>query len=263
MGAKPYVGITGPVTTQEVELILNEFNIAGYTMGSAHVPMLGYLVSFKTLNGQPTLNRRYPSIIALQGLIQRAAGKVLTMVHYNSREISTLTDQVCRIFDGVYQEGLCRAVQLNIVWPDATQVKRIKEKFPELQIVFQASHKAMEGKSPAQICEGIREYGDAISYALIDPSGGRGLEFDINSSLVVYQELRETTPAITVGFAGGLTGANVEERVKSILSRTGSPDFCIDAECGLRDKLSDAYGDDSLNIQKVKAYLQAASSVLR
>ena len=263
MKAKPYVGITGPVNIQETKDICREFSEVGYSMGSPHIPMLGFLVSYKTLNGQATQNRRYPSANSLPELLRATDGQVLTMVHYNSKEIDTLSNQVAQIFDGVYEGGLCRAIQLNIVWPDIGQVARIKEQHPDMQIVFQASHKAMDGKTPNQIAKGIRDYGDSISYILIDPSGGRGMPFDLESSVTIYSELGEQCPDLTVGFAGGFTGENVAPRLKEILEKIKANNFCIDAEGGLRDKITSAYGDDLLNIKKVKRYLSSASSVLR
>lgn len=263
MKAKPYVGITGPVTKQEVKAIVQELNKAGYTMSSPHMPMLGYLFSYKTLNGQITKNKRYPLISELKNLLEQADNKALTMIHYNSKAMSTLAEQVSKLFDGLYQERLCNAMQLNIVWPDAYQIKLIKNKFPEMQIVFQISHKAAAHKTYKEIVNGIKEYGDTLNYVLIDPSGGRGLEFNIEESLKIYYELKNQLPNFTIGFAGGFNDQNTANRVRKIIDKTGDSDFCIDAEGGLRDKLSDAYGDDLLNMEKVKSYLQAASSVLK
>lgn len=256
---KPYIGITGPVNVQETRDICREFSEAGYSMESHHIPMVGFLVSHKTLNGQATQNRRYPPADSLPELLGSTEGEVLTMVHYNSREIDTLSKQVGQIFNGIYENGLCRAIQLNIVWPDIAQVTRIKEQYPDMQIVFQASHKAMEGKTPNQIANGVRDYGDSISYVLIDPSGGRGKPFDLESSIEVYSELREQCPELTIGFAGGFTGENVVPRLRYIIQQTKREDFCIDAEGGLRDKITPRYGDDLLSIEKVRGYLQSAS----
>ena len=263
MNAKPYIGITGPVNVQETKDICREFSEAGYSMESPHIPMLGFLVSYKTLNGQATQNRRYPPAKSLPELLRATGGQVLTMVHYNSKETDTLSNQVAEIFNGVYENGLCRAIQLNIVWPNISQVARIKEQHPEMQVVFQASHKAMDGKTPNQIAKGIKNYGDSISYVLIDPSGGRGMPFDLESSVDIYSELREQCPDLTIGFAGGFTGENVAPRLKEIFKQVEEDKFCIDAEGGLRDKVTSAYGDDLLNIEKVRGYLQSASSVLR
>ena len=263
MKAKPYVGITGPVNTFEVESICKKFRESGYSMGSPHIPMLGFLVSYKTLNNLPTANKRYPQVHVLRDLLAETQKDVLTMVHYNTKEMPSLAGQVAQIFDGIYQNKLCRALQMNIIWPDVRQVRAVREKFPEMQIVFQASHKAMENKSPKEIIAGIGEYGDTLDYVLIDPSGGRGLEFDIEQSLAVYSELREKLPDLTVGFAGGFNGRNVDTVVEKLIAKLGSTDFCIDAEGGLRDKISEEYGDDILNIDSVRRYLQKASLVLK
>ncbi len=262
MNAKAYVGITGPVNVRETRDICREFSEADYSMKSPHIPMLGFLVSYKTLNEQPTQNRRYPPIKTLPDLLRATDKRVLTMVHYNSKEIDTLSNQVAQIFDGVYDNGLCRAIQLNIVWPDIDQVAKIREQHPDMQIVFQASHKAMGGKTPNQIAKGVRDYGDSISYVLIDPSGGRGMPFDLESSVAIYSKLREQCPALTIGFAGGFTGENIAPRLREILQQIETDGFCIDAEGGLRDKVTSAYGDDLLNMEKVRGYLKSASSVL-
>lgn len=263
MNAKPYVGVTGPVSVSETQAICKEFAKAGYSMATPHIPMLGFLVSHKTLNGQATANRRYPSFDSLPDLLRATKGSVLTMVHYNTKEMETLADQVSAVFDGVYDNGLCKALQLNLVWPDIYQVARIKEKHPDMQIVFQASHKAMADKTPTQIAQGIRSYADLLDYVLIDPSGGRGLAFELESSISLYFALKEHCPSLTIGFAGGFTGENVGPRTMQIIQRIFTEGFCIDAEGGLRDKITNEYGDDLLNIKKVRTYLQMAGIVLK
>ncbi len=252
-----------PVTVEETHVICREFLRAGYTMEESHIPMLGFLASYKTLQGEPTPNRRYFLIGELSGLLDATDRRVFTMIHYNSKEIETLADQVAELFNGIYEADLCRAIQLNIVWPDITQVAQIKRQHPEMDIVFQASHKAMEGKTPTQIAEGVKAYGDLLRYVLIDPSGGRGIPFDLDSSLAIYAELRERCPNLIIGFAGGFSGENVGKRVQDILQQVDTDTFCIDAEGGLRDKVTEAYGDDLLNINKVRGYLQEASFVLK
>ena len=263
MKARPYVGITGPANSQETIDICREFSEAGYSMNSPHIPMLGFLVSYKTLNGQAIKNKRYPPVNTLSKLLEATDGKVLTMVHYNSREIDSLSNQISHVFEGIYENNLCRALQLNIVSPDISQVQKIKETHPEMLIVFQASNKFMKGKSPEEISKEIKEYGDSINYVLIDPSGGRGIPFNLESSITIYSELKEKCPDLTGGFAGGFTGKNVSSRLNKIITQTKEKDFCIDTEGGMRDKLSEDYGDDIQNIHKIRDYLQDSSKVLR
>lgn len=263
MKAKQYVGITGPVNVQETKEIFRQFSEADYSLESPHIPMLGFLVSYKTLNGQVIQNRRYPPVNSLPKLLKATNRQVLTMIHYNSKEIDTLSNQVAEIFERIYDNGLCRAIQLNIAWPDINQVSRIKEQYPDMQIVLQLSHKAMNGKTPNQIAKRVRDYGDLISYVLIDPSGGRGIPFDLDSSVTIYSELKNQCPDLIIGFAGGFTGENVTPRLREIIKRVGDDKFCIDVEGGLRDKITSTYGDDLLNIKKVRKYLQSSSLVLR
>ena len=266
MTAKAYIGVTGSVTVLETVDICKAFSEAGYSLNTPHIPMLGFLVSYKTLTGELMKNRRYPAVNSLPKLLEATAGSVLTMVHYNSNEGSSLAEQVARIFAdkvNIYENGLCRALQLNIVWPGPTQTAKIKEQFLNMQIVLQASNKAMSGKNHRQIAEKIQQYADTIDYVLIDPSGGKGLEFNIDSSVAVYSQLREQCPDLCIGFAGGLTSENVSSRITELISRVGENSFCIDAEGGLRDKITAHYGDDLLNIRKVQSYLQSASLVLK
>ncbi len=263
MNSKPYIGITGPVNISEVEAICKEFTDVGCNLNTSHIPMLGFLINYRTLRVKSTKNRRYPFINCLPELLQKTDGKVLTMVHYNSRERETLSKQIAQIFDDIYENKLCRAIQLNIVWPDITQVRKVKEQFLDMQIVFQLSHNAMKDKTPKEIAKRTKKYEDSLSYALIDPSGGRGIPFNLNSSVEIYSELREKCPYLTIGFAGGFSGENVGQRLSKLIEMTNERNFCIDAEGGLRDKITNDYGDDLVNIEKVRDYLQSASKVLK
>jgi hypothetical protein len=263
MKAKPYVGITGPTSLVETICLCDAFKEAGFSISTSQIPMIGLLASYKTLNGIGVNNRRYPRFEHLLPLLSRANRDVFPMIHYNTRDNDTLSQQISRLFDGVYDEGLCRALQLNLAWPDISEVEKIMNIFPQMQIVFQASSAIMEEVSDTtQLAKRIAEYRDFISYILIDPSGGRGKVFNVESSVNVYQELVERCPDLTIGFAGGFTGENAASRIEKIRKEVGK-DFCIDAEGGLRDKLSEEYGDDTLNMKKVESYLNGASTILR
>lgn len=264
MKPKPYVGITGPINEAETTFICDEFHRAGYTTESPHIPMLGFLVSNKTLNGQNTSNRRYPKFQILSSMLEKSED-VLTMVHYNSRETRTLDEQISRLFrqDEIYDRELCQALQLNIPWPEPGQIKNIKEEFPDMKIVFQVSKGIIREKTPREIADGMNAYGQCISYYLIDPSGGEGKMFDIESSNAIYSEIKNSCPHLTPGFAGGLSGNNAIPVINELKEKTGTYGFSIDAEGGLRDKITSEYGDDILNRIKVRFYLSAASYVLK
>ena len=261
--AHPYVGVTGVTTIQEVDDVIREFYNAGYNMDSFHLPMLGFLVSYKTLNGRETKNRRYPKFKNLRKLLFETRNNVFTVIHYNSREMNTLADQINTVFDGLYEDNLCNALQLNIVWPYIRQVELIKSKFQDMQIIFQLSKKILEGSSVEEIVSRLHDYKGLIGHVLIDPSGGRGLKFNLSDSEMLYDTIKKKLPDLVVGFAGGFNGDNVYKRLKSLADeRIRRTDFSIDAEGGLRDKLSQEYGDDLLNIKKVRKYLGNTSRIL-
>ncbi len=256
----PYIGITGPVTVDEVRQVGQAFKGAGFTKNSQHVPMIGILVSYKTLTNQPTQNRRYPKYEEVPGLIEAASEFGIPMVHYNSREPLTLAHQLHRILES--SRGKCQGVQLNISWPGIEELTRARENSRYADFVIQLSHSAMQDLNPEEIARRVKRYVTVADYTLIDPSGGRGKEFDLENSLAIYQALKLHVPNTQVGFAGGFTEDNVKARLQTLRQRLGTKTFCIDAEGGLRDKLSDSPADDVLNMHKVRAYLEKAAEAL-
>jgi phosphoribosylanthranilate isomerase len=235
---KLYVGITGATSFSDVETLYKAFDSAGYSMESSHMPMMGFVLKE---------NQPIEDVLPLLGVAHRWA---LGLISYIPKEMETLYQQIAHLFTGVYESGLCRAVQLNTPWPDRGQVGKIMDSFPEMKIVFQASREAMEGKTPKEIASGIKEYGSDLSYVLIDPSSGRGIDFDLAESVALHLELREQAPKLAVGFAGGLTGDNVAERLRDIKGWTGGSNFSIDAESGVK------------SIPEAVKYLNESASVL-
>jgi phosphoribosylanthranilate isomerase len=256
MKARPYVGVTGLTTVEETKNVCNLFHRAGYGLDNPHLPMIGFLVSYKTLNQEETKNRRYPAIKSLDSLLKEAQGKVFTTIHYNTKETDTLAIQIKKIFEGIYEENLCRGLQLNIPWPKITEVEEIKDKYPEMKIIFQASKKMLIEYDPKDIARRISQYGKLLDYCLIDPSGGNGEPFDLDKSASIYFATNKRCPNLTIGFAGGLNGDFIKEKVNYLNSVIGHNNFSIDSEGGLRNKLSDQYGDDLLNLEKIKLYLE-------
>lgn len=260
--AEPYIGVTGLTSLEEVFNVTNLFE-KEFSKNFTHVPMIGFLVSYKSLSNLPILNRRYPSLDVLPKLINCCKNKkVFPTIHYNSKEEGLAKQISSFLGNKIYQEGLCRGLQLNIPWPRIEEIEKIKENHPELKIIFQASKDVLNSGSKSSIIERISDYNALIDYVLIDPSGGNSLDFNEEFSCNFYKELLKKRPKLKIGFAGGLNGENVFLRMKSLEKTLGKIDFCIDAEGGLRDKLSPAYGDDLLNLNKVRSYLSGAKRAL-
>jgi len=105
MGAKPYIGVTGPAYLAEVWNTVSAFQESDYNMNSQHIPMIGFLASFKTLNGELTENRRYPRFDQIRSLIEQVDHRAIAMIHYNSRVQDSLEEQVGRIFKNLYPDN--------------------------------------------------------------------------------------------------------------------------------------------------------------
>lgn len=137
----PYVGFTGLTSKSEVEKVVLLFEEERFY---SHIPMLGFLVSYKILNNIPTENKKYSKIGTLpEPLMVLKCKNVFPTIHYNSRK-KGLFDQVNSIFGSrIYQENLCRGLQLNIPWPDIRELDFIKSAYPEPKIIFSASREVI------------------------------------------------------------------------------------------------------------------------
>jgi len=84
--AESYVEVTGLNRLEEVLEVTNLFE-KELSKSSTHIPMIGFLVSYKSLNKLPILNRRYPSVNILSKLLSCCKNKrVFPTIHYNSKE---------------------------------------------------------------------------------------------------------------------------------------------------------------------------------
>ncbi len=266
MVIKPYIGVTGAASCEEVESIIQTFITVGYTMTTSHIPMLGFLVSADNLE-KPDIpfGNRYPRFNSVVDLLKQTKGRALTMIHYRpSQEPSvrlSLAAEVIQIFEStnIYAQGLCKSVQFNTAWPDGMQVRAIKAKYPDMQIVLQLRREMMAGRLYKDVVKEIKEkYGKCLSYVLVDPSAGEGKEFKVKESTIFYREIKEQIPDLVVGFAGGLAGKDCEGKLRGIVrDLEGRVDFCIDSESGFRDKQT-----DTLEIERVKKHLQEVARVL-
>ena len=159
----------------------------------------------------------------------------------------------------MYAQGLCQSIQLNTAWPDGIQVRTIKARYPDLQIVLQLRREMMAGRLVKDVVKEIKEkYDQCLSYVLIDPSAGEGREFNVKESVTFYREIKEQMPDLVVGFAGGLAGKDCRGTLREIVGElAGKTDFCIDSESGFRNELT-----DTLELEKVKKHLQEVAQVL-
>lgn len=244
-----YIGITGFTEKEQIldtlKTIKNQNKKQNY--------MFGFLVSKKTLNLQSIENKRYlnfKSYQELKELMSYSSNKdnIINMIHFNtntkefSQELIPLLEELGNVVE---------AIQFNLSFIELEQYKIIREKFPNIKLLFQLNGTLLEKYSKDEIYLTLKEIN--FEYMLIDLSGGNGTELNYNNLMLYYNDFKINELNINLGIAGGLSGDNVEEIIKT-LDLFNIPYF-IDAESKLRDKLSDKYGDDVWNQTKIDNYI--------
>jgi hypothetical protein len=253
---KNYVSVTAGKDAEEVRAVLAEFEKAGYSVTQEHIPVLGIQVSEKTLNGIKPKNFRFARFAEIPSLMKITEGKAMPVIHYNTKNTRTLYEQVSKCFEEIRE--YCSMVQVNATFPDISQIEKIKEL--GLKVSLQVD---CRGMNLNDVIDKVASYGSCLDYVLIDPSRGRGDIFDIEDSAFLYSEIKARQPDCGLVFAGGFCGDNAEDVLKKVIDRIQTKDFSICAEGKLRDKASDEHwGQDNLNIDKVRKYLQAVKKIL-
>lgn len=236
-----YTGITGFVTRAEVDACLAALP-EGLTL------MCGVLVSEKTLRGERNRwHRRYPSVEDIAGIFSDDP-RCLNLIHYCSDKppseatIQRLWELGCPDVHGF---------QFNGAWP----VPKVLATNGGIDVVLQLRPQG----APTDIMDRLRAAVDAMPecrvHVLIDGSGGRGIPMDPDIADAWGMMIGGCFGnGIGLGFAGGLDA----ETLPRIADEVRTWGASIDAEGRLRD------GDEggTLNLDRARAYLQAAGEIM-
>jgi len=241
---KPYIGITGFMSREEVEAVLEVF-----PKDSPRKLMVGVLASEKTIYGHPNKwPNRYPNRLEIEYIFSDNP-LALNLVHYNTKNPETLVGQMCTVsgpLGGPHFHGF----QLNLAWPNPDMIAGWRKHFEGI-IVFQIGGHAFEvvDHSPQKLAEKVAEYKGLVQYLLFDPSGGKGQPFDTEQARAYLRALADKDLGIGLGVAGGLS-AETMHLVEPLVEEF--PDLSIDAEGRIRDE------DDDLDLEKARRYVSAA-----
>jgi phosphoribosylanthranilate isomerase len=253
---KPYIGVTGFKTKEEIKNITSGFEndekfkpFPEENNSYKFKIMLGFLASEKRMKEKDVPGKRSPAAKDLPELISHVQSWALPMIHYYTNNKETLVEQIREVFSNLYP-NLCSAIQLNVDWPPVEKLEKILCEMPNLKIVLQLPERAMENLSIEEITTRAKEYDELASYVLIDPSGGKGKEFDVKYGIELMLALKGSMNNPIIGIAGGFSPENVCERIKKIKEKYFDL-FCIDAEGKLME-------DNSLSEKKARDYICSA-----
>lgn len=257
---KPYIGVTGIVETRHARKLSNKIYESFPPEGS-HEGMLGFLVSEKTLNGIPDIPTRYPNFVDLPRLLDATSGLTVNSIHYRTKDRSTLSNQITRLFgpSGIYNTELARTVQFNMRWPEINHLKTLREKFPDLKMIIQIGGKTLEQESRDEILGNLENYCGIANYVLIDPSGGRQKPINERAVSPLFTAIQASFPDLRIAVAGGITDENVTEVLAELTRNLATDEFGIDAEGGLRTGGEIDRHLSIFSINKAINYIQKAS----
>ena len=240
---KPYIGITGFVTKEEVTEILKLI-----PPSSKRLLMVGVLASWGTMYENKE-SGRYPSIKNISEIFIKHP-LALNLIHYNTRNTDTLCDQLVSLtaYGGKNLQGF----QLNFTWPPIDQLKGYRSIYKNNIIVMVITPQAFEDarRSPRLLISRIKDYKGLIDYVLLDRSGGCGISLDTIFMREYLHVLHAKDLGMRFSIAGGLSEDTlylIEPLVKEF------PGLSFDAEDKLRNSC-----DDSLNLDFAKNYIHRA-----
>jgi|GEM_PF-710709 len=159
------------------------------------------------------------------------------------------------------------AIQLDVTWPNADEIREFKNKHPDILIILQIGKFAFKesDNDPQKVVDRLREYGDSIDYALLDMSMGKGEKMDSDRLLSLLRSVQDELPDLGLAVAGGL-GPDSMDLLKPIADEF--PGISIDAQGGLKPE--DAQRDSSghyvattpADLEQSLAYIRRACAML-
>lgn len=258
----PYIGITGLTEEQQVEELVSYAEEIGIQDSDSHDLMIGFLASDEVLyNGKEAGDDRYVYRDRLPRLMRLCGDDVFPTIHYNTDNREELVPEVRYItrIANLYEEAV-GAVQMNMAWPLVQAIEELDETRPDLGVILSVSQYTAGDMPVDELAATVAEEYPDVEYALIDPSWGKGEEMNVERSVETYRRMREEGFDGVIGFAGGLSGENVEDVVGRLVEETGTTDFAIDAQGNLRT--GDGGKESELDMEKAKRYLDGAAAVL-
>ena len=268
-----YIGVTGFQNVGEVKIISD--HIDKYPVGKI---MFGFTSSNKRLLDPTSSGKTSPALNDLGKLVAAVSSNHLPMIHYYTSSPDTLAEEVIALFKytGIHPH-IC-GLQINQLWPDVSQIKRIVDFGQAAQIItLQLPAQALD-EGNYQIIEKLKAYEGLITCVLIDPSGGLGVDFDVIRAAALMKLISQKFKMIP-GVAGGFSAENVISRIIQIEDETRCKccqqatlhDYCIDAQGKLREatEIKPIYPPDapkikksSLSLIKTKNYIDNAINAL-
>lgn len=227
----PYIGITDFTNFEQVQEMLHIFEV--YQPHESNRKLhVGVMMSYKTLNELPNKWQQvFPPKETVADIF--SSEETYNCLHYVDYENNPQLEK--NIFRAICFGGQgIRALQLDMIWPDPTELKKgIKAFCADIEVILQIGRNAFEdiNDKPEQLAERLEKYQGVIHRVLLDKSMGRGLGMDAEFLIPFVMMIRKKFPTLAIGAAGGL-GPETLQLVKPLVKVL--PEISIDAQGRLR-----------------------------
>lgn len=263
MNRKPYIGITGIVSYDDVATLRE----CAALVPPTHRLMAGVLVSAKTMRAEATANRRYPPFGHVNMLCASLAeAGCWPVVHFNTRsDLGGYLATLASVLPAM------KGLQLNVVRPEVEEVAWVRRTRPDVEVIVQVNRGSLPEVSAGAIAEYLAPYAGLAAYALVDLSGGTGKPLDVELAAEVLHRVPWDELGIMPAVAGGF-GPACAEPIAALRDALGFKAWMVaglsvDAETRVRVPVANAiegeHGQDALDREKALAYVRAAVDALR
>ncbi len=245
-----YISIAGFKDPEEVRRV--SYEIQNLDFGY-HKVMYGIHCSSKRMRDIYTGGDKSPAVINMETLISSIPENRIPVIHYYSNtekaysELSELIEYVPNF----------NHIQLNMDWPSVKNINCLKEKFPDrnLKFVLQLPERAISALNENQIARLVQAYETSANYVLIDLSGGKGKELDIEHSAKMINAIIDNS-SMPISVAGGLSPDNVSQIIYSLREKCGNM-FSVDAQAKIRTE-----DEKNIDVNKAAAYFKNSLEAL-
>lgn len=251
----PYIGICDFPSGEQTLKTAEFFRELCVSHRLSRKLMVGVMMSFKTLTGQPSKRTKsWPKNEEVADIFINHPA-VLNTLHYADYNYNT---SAWHLLEAAKFGGpRLQAIQLDMIWPPGVIIKKLKKAFPHLKIMLQTNTMALEAvhNDPNVLIAWLKQYGDLLDGILLDKSHGEGVEMNALELLPFVIAVADHLPRLQIGVAGGL-GPNTMDLVLPVVYEF--PSVSIDAQGKLRPSGNNM---DLIDWEMAHEYLREAATI--
>ncbi|MFH1142326.1 MAG: hypothetical protein ABIH67_01105 [Candidatus Uhrbacteria bacterium] len=225
---KPYISITDFANRSQVMKMMDVF-VASGCLQVKRMLGVGIMISRKTLNGLSSKwTDVWPRHDQIAGIFidHPLAFNTLHYADYDGIDVYNNLVVATRL-GGVHM----KALQLDMIWPDAGALYEYRQKYSDIQIILQVNSRSLEqvDNDPLKLHATLEKYRVFLDYVLLDLSMGCGKGMQSEILLPMVKLIAEERDDLGIVVAGGL-GPETMDLVAPIVAEHPQISFCAQGQ---------------------------------